>query len=499
MPRRVRMTFAWPIVWLAFLFGSIVPASAAEFLVVSDIHFNPMLGLNRQQFQKLEKLPAEAWPEYYRSLEQPLSAYGNDSNYALMTSALDAAKERLPKPAFVLYPGDFLAHDWQANYDRLASESIAENPVAYRAFTNKALAVIAAEFDRRFPQTPVLATLGNDDSYCGDYWIQPDGEFLAAFADAWKPLLRDSVDENAFEQSFRSLGAYRAELPGLPADRVLVLNSVFWSASYCCAYHAPVQDNCCDCVSPGAKPGRALMSWLKEELAHAREAKERVWLLMHVPPGIDSYMEEKASGKSSAAELWTEEFLTRYLTLVDEYRNVLHVSFTGHTHMDDYRIDRIDNEPILLHKVAPAVSPIFGNNPAFQVFQVDDQTSVISNWQVHYLDLARQKAPPAWQLEYDAQTAYGLERVTAGSVTLLFNQMRLDLSGKSAQAYRKFYQVSTTPLVEKNLPIYLCTVLNPTFESFSHCLRLHGLEKPTQVSEPAELRRKAGGLGAPKR
>ena len=472
---------------------------AAEFLVVSDIHFNPMLGLNQQQFQKLEKLPAEAWPDFFRSLEQPLSTYGNDSNYGLMTSALDAAKTRLPEPAFLLYPGDFLAHDWQANYDRLASATIAENPAAYRAFTNKALAVVAKEFDRRFPQTPVLATLGNDDSYCGDYWIQPEGEFLTSFASVWKPLLRDSVDGEEFEQSFRSLGAYRAELPGLPADRLVVLNSVFWSASYCCAYHAPAKENCCDCVSQGAKPERALMSWLKEELTAARKAKKRVWLLMHVPPGLDSYAEEKSSGKSSAAELWTEEFLTRYLALIDEYRDVLHVSFTGHTHMDDYRIDRIDNEPILLHKLAPAVSPIFGNNPALQVFQVDDKTSVISNWQVLYLDVAQQKAATAWQLEYDARQAYGLERVTAGSVTLLFNEMRLDLTGKSAEAYRKFYQVSTTPIAEKDLPIYLCAVLNPTFASFSHCLKLHGLEKPKRVGEPAELRRKAGGLAAPKR
>ncbi len=501
MPHARRRFFRWTIPCFCWVWGLLVSAQAAEFLVISDIHFNPMAGLNQEQFQTLQALPTERWSGYLDSLKQPPVSYGKDSNYAVMTSALDAAKMRLPKPAFVLYPGDFLAHQWQANYDRLAPETIAENPQAYRDFTTKALSVVAGEFAKRFPHTPVLATLGNDDSYCGDYWIQPDGLFLVSFAKLWQPRLRDTVEEKAFRQSFPALGAYRAELPELPADRLLVLNSVLWSGSYCSMDFAPGKQNCCDCSSPGAQPGRALMRWLKDELEQARTDRKRVWLLMHVPPGLDSYVEEQDSGKSKAAELWKDEFSTRYMSLIDEYRDILHVSFTGHTHMDDYRIDRINGEPILLHKIAPAVSPIFGNNPAFQVFQLDDKTSVISNWQVHYLDLAavKQSGHETWKLEYDAHDAYGLKQVTAASVARLFTKMRLDLKGTQSQAYRKFYQVSTRVITEKDVPIFLCTVLNATFDAFTQCLKRHGLEKPTHVAEPAELRRNAGGLEAPKR
>lgn len=491
----------WTIFCFCLLVGLAAQMQAAEFLVLSDIHFNPMSGLNREQFQTLQQLPSERWGAYFDSLDQAPVSYGQDSNIALMTSALDAANSRLPKPEFVLYPGDFLAHDWQANYDKLAGETIAQNPQAYRDFTNKALAVVAQEFKKRFPDTPVLATLGNDDSYCGDYWIQPGGSFLKSFGQIWQPLLHGTVDQDSFRQEFSELGAYRAELPGLPADRLLVLNSVLWSGSYCCAYHAPGKQNCCDCTDPGTAPGRALMGWLKEELAEARTEKKRVWLLMHVPPGLDSYVEEKDSGKSKAAELWTDEFTTRYLSIIDEYRDVLHVSFTGHTHMDDFRIDRIDGQPILLHKIAPAVSPIFGNNPAFQVFQIDDQSAVVSNWQVEYLDLAALKkgGSETWKQEYDAKEAYGFQHVTAASINRVFTKMRLDLQSPAAEDYAKYYQVSTTTITKNDLPIYVCTVLNATFESFTQCLRLHGLEKPIHVAEPAELRRNAGGIGAPKR
>lgn len=471
---------------------------AAEFLVISDIHFNPMGQLSKSQFQTLHDLPADQWGNFLIQLAPQPNGLGQDSNYALMTSALDAAQKRLPEPAFVLYPGDFLAHDWQATYDKLAPQTIAENPEAFRQFTNKALMVISAEFEKRFPRTPILATLGNDDSYCGDYWIQPGGSFLKAFAETWRPRLGDPATQASFDETFPRLGAYRADLPGFAQDRLLVLNSVLWSGSYCCAYHAPGNQNCCECSNPGTQPGRELMAWFKQELAQAKLDGKRIWLLMHVPPGLDSYVEEKSSGKSKAAEMWTDEFITRYLALIDEYRDILHVSFTGHTHMDDYRIDQIDGEPVLLHKISPAVSPIFGNNAAFQVFHTADDSSLITHWECHMLNLASlPKAPlPAWRQEYDSRRTYGLEEVTARSMTALLQKMRANPTEEHATAYRQFYTVSASTISTKDLPIYLCTVLNSTFEAFTRCLKSHGLEKPTHVAEPAELRRNAGKIAS---
>lgn len=471
-------------------------AMSAEFLLISDIHFQPFTGLNEKQFEQLASLPASEWPEFLASHNASVGTIGNDSNYPLMISALDAAKAQTPSPLFILYPGDFLCHEWQERYQKLAPKSISEDPAAYQVFTMKAVEVVANEIRQRFPDVPVLATLGNDDSFCGDYWIQPGGLFLDQFADRWQPMLGSTIDADAFGESFRSLGAYRAELPGLSSDRLIVLNSVYWSGSYCSSYFDPKDQNCCHCHNPGTKPGHALMDWLTAELELARKQQKRVWLLMHVPPGLDSYIEEKNTGHSLAAEMWQPEFMQRYLKLIEEFRDVLHTSFTGHTHMDDFRIDRLDDKPVLLHKIAPAVSPIFGNNPGFQSYEIDPQTSVISNWKTYSLNLADRQAPKAWKLEYEARTAYQLESLNAQSVEQLFRFMHAHPDSGFATKYRRHYSMGTSMISPEDLPVYLCTILNATYPQFAACLRNHGLAKPKQADEPAQVRRHAGGMAA---
>ena len=132
---------------------------------------------------------------------------------------------------------------------------------------------------------------------------------------------------------------------------MIALNSVLLSKSYCSSYHAPGHDDCSTCTDPGAAPGAAGLAWLEQALARASRENKSVWLLMHVPPGIDSYMEDKADGKSLAASLWEPRFLERYLELIHEYRSILKISFAGHTHMDDFRIAHVDGAPVLLHKI----------------------------------------------------------------------------------------------------------------------------------------------------
>jgi len=474
----------------------VTSAMSAEFLLISDIHFQPLTGLNQQQFQHLTGLPAEQWGTYLADKNPTPGKIGSDSNYRLMISALDAAKAQSSDPLFILYPGDFLAHQWQAQYEKLAPRSIANDPAAYRAFTMKAVEVVKLELRKRFPNVPVLATLGNDDSFCGDYWIQPDGAFLHQFGDLWKPMLGKTIDADTFGQSFRSLGAYRADVPGTSSGRLLVLNSVYWSGSYCSSYFDPKDHNCCQCANPGTKPGHAQMDWLAAELKLARQQEKRVWLLMHVPPGLDSYLEEKSEGHSLAAEMWQTEFMQRYLKLIEQYRDILHTSFTGHTHMDDFRIDRLEGQPVLLHKIAPAISPIFGNNPGFQTYEMDPTTNQISSWKTYSINLADPQTPASWQMLYDSRTSYQLESLNAQSAEQLFRFMHAHPDSGFASSYRKHYRLGASVIQEKDLPVYLCTILNATYAQFAACLQSKGLTKPKQADQPAQVREDAGGMHA---
>ena len=101
------------MLYLLFGAGYTVNLSYADtVLAITDIHFNPFHDLTKAQFQQLTEKPTWQWGDYFESLAQAPSQPGEDSNYALMATALDAAKRKAPEATFVLYMGDFLAHDW---------------------------------------------------------------------------------------------------------------------------------------------------------------------------------------------------------------------------------------------------------------------------------------------------------------------------------------------------------------------------------------------------
>ncbi|MEC9148631.1 MAG: hypothetical protein VX470_07305 [Planctomycetota bacterium] len=199
------------------------------------------------------------------------------------------------------------------------------------------------------------------------------------------------------------------------------MNSVYWSSSYCDDYFKPDSRGCCQCENPGPLPGRKQIAWLEQELDLAKRENKRVWLVMHVPPGLDSYAEQKAGGKCLTASMWTPEFTTRYLEIIEKYESVLQVGFAGHTHMDDFRVTMHEGRPLLVHKLVPAVSPIFKNRPAFQIFQWDSARRVVQNWQTYQFDPVAQPkvGVSAWSEEYDARESYALEEMTAASVATL--------------------------------------------------------------------------------
>jgi hypothetical protein len=247
-------------------------SATGEFLLISDIHLDPFF--DGALFAKLDAQPVDNWPEILET-SQPvgLNPMGTDSNYALLKSSLDQARQRITTPDFILYPGDFLAHNWQSKYDLLAKSSHLSDPKSYQVFTSKVIRFLAGEFRRRYPETPILPTLGNDDSFCGDYMITPDGPFLDTFAEAWAPLLGPDVDRDAFRATFTRGGHYTLKLPRARNRRLIVMNSIFFSTLY---------DNACG--TSAQTPALDQLNWFAKTLDQTRAAGETAWLLMHIPP-----------------------------------------------------------------------------------------------------------------------------------------------------------------------------------------------------------------------
>ena len=151
--------------------------------------------------------------------------------------------------------------------------------------------------------------------------------------------------------------------------------------------------------------------------------------------------------------------------------------------MDDFRVIRLDDEPApaLLCKIAPAISPIFGNNPGYQVYQYDRRTGTLRNYQTYYLtnlaDVGQPltPAPGRWAFEYDFREAYGYPELSAQTVARLSVALVADTTAR--QRYTKYYGVNAAPeFTDQTFAIYRCAIGNITSAEFLTCVS--GVPKP---------------------
>jgi hypothetical protein len=92
-----------------------------QFLMMSDLHFDPMA--NPKLVDRLSSAEPEEWSDIFESSDNKTPArYGADSNWALLHSALWQTTQTLPSPAFVVLPGDFLAHNFRRQFDTAAAD-----------------------------------------------------------------------------------------------------------------------------------------------------------------------------------------------------------------------------------------------------------------------------------------------------------------------------------------------------------------------------------------
>jgi len=372
------------------LFAIAFPALAEQFLAVSDIHFNPFA--DPAIVAKLEAAGVSQWDAILASSTvTAFSTYGSDVNDPLLRSAIGEMKKQLPSPAFVLISGDFLAHDFDKNYQQYATD---KSQTAYTAFVTKTIAYVASKFHNAYPDVRVYPTLGNNDSDCGDYAVAPNGAFLADFRDVWSPI----VDSRSFERRFPTGGYYHADVAGLKNVRVIALNTNFFSTNY----KNP-------CGKPGPDPGLRELDWLDGELDLARAEGKRVWLLFHIPPGMDVY-DSVEGGKCpnlTPKTFWKNEYEQKYLKITAAHQKTIAGSFAGHTHQDEFRITSGD----FIH-INPSVSPVFGNNPAFEIVDVERNGDIAgyTAWHLPNVTLP-------WQREYSFDEAYGKSRYDVAALT----------------------------------------------------------------------------------
>jgi hypothetical protein len=376
---------------------------------MSDLHFDPMA--DPRLVDQLAAAEPEQWSAVLDgSVDRSLGRYGRDSNWMLLRSALQHMAETLPKPAFVLVSGDFLAHRFRPEFDAAATD---HSDAAYRVFVRKTMQFLGQQLEQTFPATPILPALGNNDEECGDYQLQPGGPFLADTLPILHRLV-GSAGGPGFDRDWRSYGNYSARVDGI---RVLSTNTNFFSVHY---------RNACGSPADG-DPGQATLAWLEAELAAAKQTEERVWLLYHIPPGIDGYATlRRGVCPGTMIPMWDQTHAAAFLALLKRYADTIAVNFAGHTHMDDFRLIGDAEGRYGFALITPAVSPIFGQNPAFRTVTYDTAGGILDQTTYDLTNLPQATTgaggiPPDWRTEYAFTLQWSLPRVDLPSLDRLYS------------------------------------------------------------------------------
>lgn len=440
--------------WLVLLFSTCLQATAStsqeQVLSITDLHFSPFA--DPALTPKLAELPGQDWDAFLaQHAPTVLPAPGTAANYFLFDTVLDDASARVPRPRFILFSGDLLAHHFNRSFHSLFPDA---GEQALEDFITATAEFIIDKVGATFPGIPVLFTLGNTDAFAGDYALIDGGRFLqrtaALFSEGW---LQTKSARAAFLTTYPAHGYYSLMLPYQPDAKLISLSSVVFAPNY------PWDD--------AEAVANAQLDWLESELAQAAAEGLRVWLLLHIPSSADIFA---TLSHDETRMQWRSAPLERFLGLVREYSDSIVFAQTGHTHMDDFRLVFADDRQIdslaFLH-ITPSISPIFGNNPAYQIYDYDHLDAAVTGITTYYLDLAEplcHEAGCRWRREYSFDAAYGSKPDRRGFEGLYrwIPDDREDQKG-----YINRYSVSITPpAIEEHWRAYWCGIAALTVAEF---------------------------------
>jgi hypothetical protein len=422
---------------------------------MGDIHFNPFE--KETTAKKLAGASVGEWADLLREGEDEyFPGYGEETDFRLFESMLRYAVEHHGKPDFILCPGDFLCHHFRKLYDQALGGTDAD----YSEFVLKTMEFVAGRIRHYFPSAPLISTMGNNDSVCGDYTAARGTVYLGSLGKIWAKAAGNPAAFTDFSYG----GYYHMPHPTVENLRIIVLNSVLWSDKY--------GD---DCGFPQENPGAAQMDWLTWQLYSLKQQKKKALLLMHVPPGINAFTTARASAPyyGDIESFWLPEFNEQFQGLVETYAEVLRYAFAGHNHSDDFRLNYASGSPALLSRIVPAVSPVFGNNPAFVKYTYSPATGEIGDYLVCRADVPEEKSSafdPSWKPEYNFAATYNQPAFTPASFNALAKRLLEEPAVR--QKYMQYNKVSSTkhPLKEDQWYFYCCSLGNPAEESYIKCL-----------------------------
>ena len=443
--------------------------------MLSDLHFDPYR--DPAKVSALRAAPAMQWAKIlsdpasvtqtqdYAALQSACHARGVDSSWDLVGSSLKAAHTQDPQPLFVTVSGDLLVHNFECRLQTLDPTATAAD---VSAFATKTIEFLALTMKKAFPGVPIYLALGNNDSGCGNYHQSPGSAFLRATdanvaADFTKPR-----DESEILPAFSDRGDYSVLLPkSMHRTRLVVLQDVFESPEYA------------DCEKgAGEKAMTSQVDWLRAQLLAAKKEHQTVWVMAHIPPGVDTYASfhkfvstpEKLCPVTSPRMMLRSDAMAEALT---EYASTVKLAIFAHTHMDEMKLLHNAEGVSVPAKLVPSISPVNGNVPAFLVAQVQPSSAVMLDYVVYS---ASDVQATSWSESYRFSTAYRMPDFSADSVSQVASRLAKDKAGSDeiSATYQRWFFPGDDGAFARGLkavwPGYACAVSADGGPLFDECV-----------------------------
>jgi sphingomyelin phosphodiesterase acid-like 3 len=226
---------------------------------------------------------------------------------------------------------------------------------------------------------------------------------------------------------------------------------------------------------PDPAPAAAQIAWLRAQLEDARRNHEQIWMMGHIPPGVDLHStmtKIRNVCRGGLPEMFlSSEALAETLA---EFGDVTRLAIFAHTHMDELRllapVKGGGSRPVVV-KLVPSISPVDGNNPAFTVAQIDPASAILMDYQI-FAASNQTGVDTNWTEEYDYAQAYREPSFSASSVADLIARFQSDPYARThaSQSYLRTYFVGdVSGAIKPFWPLYVCTLSNDSAASFRSC------------------------------
>jgi sphingomyelin phosphodiesterase acid-like 3 len=444
-------------------------------LFVSDLHFDPFWDPGK--VSRLVTAPVGDWnailstppspdqQQRFVSLQETCHARGVDTSYTLLMSSFRAIEAHAHETKFIAASGDLIAHAFSCKYRALFPQSITDD---YKKFVEKTMSFVLMGLRGTSSAVPVYVALGNNDSDCGDYRLDPRSDFLMDMA----TLVTESfprAEQKSAQLTFAAGGYYSVLLPvPLRHTRLIVLDDVFMSPKY----------STCSGKADATEADLELV-WLRQQLTDARRNNEGVWIMGHIPPGIDPYstaikMKNVCGGAAPDMFLSSEDLPN----LLIEFGDIVKLVVFAHTHTDEMRLLKPEGDvasasrTTVVEKLVPSISPINGNNPSFTVASIDQVSGALADYQV--IAASNQSgADASWGEEYDFAQTYQQRSFSPSALEKLLTGFKADPTAQTepSESYLRNFFVRDRSLELKVFwPQYVCAMSGYSPASYESCV-----------------------------